>query len=150
MGLKEKIKGMDTHLLALLVLVAVGVIVFLCLIPFFFFDNPGVPLGWLLGTAIEVFNYWSIVFFSGALLSSTQGKKARGAIFSTIFVFLRFALWIGGLALGALCTFTWQNNWCNVWSVFAAYVPMTIAVALTFIGRDRSKTQPAEKEESHE
>lgn len=155
MGFKERIKNMDEHKLALLVLCAVGIFVFLCLTPFFFFNNPGVPLGWLLGTAIEIFNFWSIIFSSSMILATAEGKKVKGVAFSTIFVFLRLALWAGGLALGGLCTYKWNNNWLNVWSVFAAYVPMTIAVAITFLSHGKAKVDATfnpkkEEEEKHE
>ncbi|MCR5490848.1 MAG: hypothetical protein K6F32_01825 [Bacilli bacterium] len=139
MKLMERIGKMDEHRLVILILSLIGLFVFLCLTPFFFFNNPGVPLGWLLGTAIEVFNYWTIILSSGAILSPYSSKKTRGVAFVILFVFLRLAFWVGGLVLGALCTYTWQNNYLNIWSVFAGYVPMTVAVAIAFMGRGKKK-----------
>lgn len=131
----------------LFLLIAITVVVFLALCPFFFFSNPGVPLGWLVGSAIEVACFFLLYLGTSVLVEHPTKMSAGG--FSVLFFFLRMALFAGGLVIAGFCTFKWKNNWLNIWSVAAAYLPLTGVMALNFF-RANKVSQPLPKKENKE
>jgi hypothetical protein len=113
------------------ILTTIAIIGFVLLTPFFLLGNAGLPLGWLLGSTIEVLCYLSIVFGSG-LLTNTGGKKgAVAAGLAVLFYSLRLICYAGGLVLGGLCTFKWKNDLLSVWTVFAGYLPLLFVLAVS-------------------
>jgi len=124
------------------ILVAITVIVFVLLSPFFLLGNVGIPLGWLLGSATEIVCYLTIVFGAGLLTSSVGKKSSVAAGLAVLFNSLRLVFYAGGLVLGGLCTYKWQNNLLNVWTVFAGYLPLLFVLAITALVK-------AQKEKKH-
>ena len=120
---------------------------------FFFLNNPGVSLGWLLGSAIEIICYITIVKGTSFLLDP-KGLDKKRAILAPVFMLLRLALYAGGLVLAAFCTFRWGSNassYLNFWAVFAGYMPMVALLLFTTLLRLRKpKTEPSEIEEKPE
>ncbi len=102
-------------------------VVFAILLPFAFFDMPGLSFGWLLGNLISLFAYLSIVYGSKTLLSN-NGAQPMALGLSVLFGSLRFIVYGAGLVLAALCTFYWKNAWLNFWTLFAGYMPMPALV----------------------
>lgn len=160
MGLAKAYEKWPTVQRNLFLLGSLDVFVALCLLPFLFFDLPGLFVGWLVGSAISLLAYLSIVYMAGAITGSVNEEKRSGRAvgLSVFFGLLRFALYAGGLALSAYLTFRAKNPWLNFWALFAAYVPMPIVLAVeTLIGRrEDKKVVPPEKvseaagEESHD
>ena len=105
------------------------VVVFAALLPFAFFDKPGLAFGWLVGNLISLLAYLSIVFGSRTLLSQGNTKPLALGL-TTLFSILRFVLYGVGLLFGALCTFYWHNAWLNFWTVFAGYMGMPLFVVI--------------------
>lgn len=105
------------------------IVVFAALLPFAFFDKPGLSFGWLVGNAISLLAYLSIVYGSKTLLSQGNTKPLALGL-TTLFSILRFVLYGVGLLFGALCTFYWHNPWLNFWTVFAGYMGMPLFVVL--------------------
>ena len=104
---------------------------FVC-IPFIFLDNIGVLLGWLLGSAVNIFAYFSIYKVSEATLDPNASTK-RG-YFMALFAFMRLALYAGVLFLAAFATFRWgsmAHGYCNIVSAALALMPTWIVVAIT-------------------
>ena len=121
-------------------------VVFIALLPFAFFDNPGLSFGWLVGNAISLLAYLSIVFGSKMILG--QGNsKGLGLGLATFFSMFRFLGYGVGLLFGALCTFYWHNAWLNFWTVFAGYMGMPLLVVLNHFletNREAKKSVPEE------
>lgn len=148
--MKKPFSELDPVKRVSIILIAITVIVFAALLPFAFFDRPGYSFGWLLGNAISLIAYLSIVFGSKALLSA-GGAKGLSLGLTVFFSMIRFALYGTGLLFGALCTFYWGNPWLNFWTVFAGYTVMPIIVAANHfyeLKKSSSEPIPAKKEES--
>ncbi len=105
------------------------VVVFAALLPFAFFDKPGLAFGWLVGNIISLLAYLSIVYGSKTLLSQGNTKSLALGL-TTLFSILRFLFYGVGLLLSALCTFYWHNSWLNFWTVFAGYMGMPLLVVI--------------------
>ena len=69
MGLFKELKAEKITLIALGTVYLVGIASFAC---FFFLDNPGYPLGWILGGGLSIACYLSIVYGSNAILLSIR------------------------------------------------------------------------------
>lgn len=134
----------------LFLLAAIALIGFLALLFGFFIGNPGLPLGWLLGSAIEIFAYFTIDRGSSFLLSSDADPK-KGALGAFFGVF-RMALYAAGLVLGGFATYRWgsmASSYCNVWTVFAGYLPMgVVLICITFFRSKKGEDPASNKEEN--
>lgn len=102
----------------------------LCL-PFAFIELggskwPGISLGIVLGTLIEIVCYLLLLKGSSFVMSANK----KGLFGAVIFNILRMALYVGGLVLGAFCTFVWEGNWINIFSLAIAYLPSTILLII--------------------
>ena len=139
MKLKERLSALDDSHLSLVLLSAVAIVVFVLSVPLFFLGFPGIPLGWLLGSGIEILNYWTMIRGAKIILTPENAKPVRGAVFMIITTLMRVALWVGGLALAGFYTFRLESNWLNFWSTFAGYVPMTIVVVVSMIRKNKKK-----------
>ena len=107
-----------------------------------FLGNPGVPLGWLLGIAVAIFTYWSIVVTSSALLKPGE-QKAGKMVLSVVFVVLRFLLLVAAVVVAALLTYIYEWPYLNVWGVIGGYLPLPLASAAIGLCR---KIKPSRKE----
>ena len=130
------------------ILAAIAVLGLLVFVFGFFIDQPGLPLGWLLGSVIELFGYVTIVKGASFLLGTGNSKKGY---LMALFSALRLLLYASGLLLAALCTYYWKNNILNLWTVFGAYVPMAPVVLITqFAKIKKNAAKPAEPENKEE
>ncbi|MDO5330333.1 MAG: hypothetical protein Q4F15_02725 [Bacillota bacterium] len=118
-----------------------AIVVTLALTPFAFFSNPGVPFGFLVGSATSILAYLSIVWGANLLTYGGESTQKAAAGLSALFNIARMAVYCGVLAIAACCTFMWENNWLNFWSVFAAFFPMPIVLAITTT-LDKKKAEP--------
>ncbi len=135
----------------LFIFACIGVVGFLILLFGFFIDNPGLPIGWLLGTAIELVAYFTI-WRGTAFLLDPQDKDGKRGYLMAVFALGRLFLYAGGLVLAAFCSFVWgtlAHGYCNLWTVFAGYMPEFIVLIFVTFFRLKKKpaAAPAPKEE---
>jgi predicted ABC-type exoprotein transport system permease subunit len=123
---------------AFFLMAALALIVFVCLCPlFFFYDVKGYsyPLGWLLGSVIELLAYWTILKMSEALFKKEDAGHSTATGLALASNSLRFILYAVGLFLSAICTF--KSEWFGGFDAFnffacaAAYMPMLVIVMAT-------------------
>lgn len=148
--------NLKTEQRAFVILAAVAIFGFLCQLPLFFFHTESgyplgaYPLGWLLGSAIELFGYATILKMSGAITSQKENTSAKttGAVIG--FSFLRFLFYAAALMVSAICTFT--PNWFggfnafNFYTTAAGLVPLFAVVLITQkMALSRSEKNPEEK-----
>lgn len=140
---------MKKNLFLLGIITAIG---FAATFIFFFMNNPGVPFGWLFGSAIEIVCYITIVKGTSFLLDPNKLNPKRGLL-APLFMILRLALYAGGLVLAAFATYRWgsmASSYLNFWAVFAAYMPLPALLLFTTIYRlkkQQSEVKPVPEEE---
>ena len=137
------------NLFILVVIALVGVLVTAI---FAFVDNIGVLLGWVLGSAINLICYVSLVKGTKALLSSDiQG--AKGGLVMALLSIARLLLYAAGLVLAGFASFRWgslTHGYCNLISLALAYMPTWITLLFTFFLRlksDKPASEPTPKED---
>lgn len=138
MKLAERYKTWSDEGKNLFILICVALFGILVTIPFIFLDNVGILLGWLLGSAINIIAYITIIKGSRALLRQS-GKAAGYAIFGFSF---RFLLYAAGLLLAAFCTFRWgsmAHGYCNIVSLALAYMPTWVTLVIVMLVRKEPK-----------
>lgn len=115
----SKFSNLDLNHRCLWILIFLALAVFLALTPLFFFHNDttnypygAYALGWLLGSAVEIVSYWTIVKMSEALQTNT----ANTAIKSIGFLTLRAILYVAVLLVSAICTF--KSGWFGGFNAF--------------------------------
>lgn len=127
-------------------------VIFVLLTPLFFLRHSEWPLGWLLGSAVSVFSYWSISKIPSLLLGKESGGLTALSVF---FMSGRLFLYAASLVLSAICTFKpeWFGGWnlLSFWAVIIAIIPMPFLVILSSLheaGRTPHVTTltPTEKE----
>ncbi len=107
-------------------------------VPFIFLDNVGVLFGWLLGSVVNIFAYYSIYKVSEATLNPDATSKR--AYFMVFFGMFRLALYAGVLVLAAFATFRWgsmSHGYCNILSAALALMPTWIVVVITTFFRSQ-------------
>ena len=114
---------------------------------FIFIDNMGVLLGWLLGSAVNIFAYVTMHYGSKRLLSpDTDPKKGY---FALVWAVLRLALYAGCLLLSGFASFKWgtlAHGYCNIIATALALMPTWIMlVVTTFFRSHKAKEEPAAK-----
>lgn len=125
-----------------------------CLVFFFsaFIDNIGLLLGWILGTVIEILCYVTIVAGSRFLLSGgKEGGSTMGLLGAGMGMF-RLLFYAGGLVLGGFATYVWgtpSHGYCNLFTVFAGYMPLMIVLLVGTAVRLKKDKTP-KQEETHE
>ncbi|MCH3908910.1 MAG: hypothetical protein LKF75_04895 [Bacilli bacterium] len=125
--------------LFLMAMVALGG--FLIMIPLFFLTTDSgyplgsLPLGWLLGSVIELLAYSTIIMMSNAITASQNKTTGMAAGLALGSHFVRFILYLAGLLISAICTF--KSEWFGGFNAFsfytcaAAYLPMLFIVLFT-------------------
>ena len=111
---------------------------------FVFVDNIGVMLGWLLGSAVNIFAYVSI--FKGASYLLSNSTSTKTGYLSIVWSLLRFVLYAGALLLAGFASFKWgslSHSYCNLIAVGLALMPTWIVLLLTTFFR---KEKPVAKE----
>ena len=144
---------MGKNLFILIVIAIVGALISLV---FLVADNVGVLLGWLLGSAVNIFAYVSIYRGSVRLLSHSDSPKQ--GYFAILWAFLRIALYAGALFLAGFASFKWgtlSHGYCNIIATALALMPTWIVVVITTFARankNKSEPKPVEppKEENKE
>ena len=129
----------------LFILACVALVGAIACIPFIVIDNIGVLFGWLLGSAVNIFAYYSIVKVSEATLDPDASSK-RG-YFMALFAMLRLALYAGVLFLAAFATFRWgsmAHGYCNIVSAALALMPTWIVVVITTFFRAKKEEKETE------
>lgn len=127
-------------------LLIIALIGFAATFVFFFLNNPGVPLGWLLGSLIEIAGYLSIVKGTSFLLDPNHLNRKR-SLLAPLFMILRVLVYGGGLVLAALSTFRWgsiSSCYLHLFSLVAAYLPVYVLLLFTTIYR--LKKEPKKEE----
>lgn len=125
---------------ALFILAMIGLIGFALMLPLFFFHLENnyplgaLPLGWLLGSAAELFSAYLLFHFAGTILDS-KNDSGKTIVQSIGAYGLRFALYAVVLLLSAVCTFApgWFGgfNAFNFFSCAMALLPMLFVILLT-------------------
>ena len=117
-----------------------------------FIDNIGLLLGWILGTLIEIFCYITIVAGSRFLLSGNKESGSAFGVLGAAMGMFRLLFYAGGLLLGGFATFVWgslSHGYCNVFTVFAGYMPLMIVLLIGTAIRLKKNSSP-KQEEPHE
>lgn len=132
---------MGKNLFILIVVAIVGALVSLV---FLVADNVGVLLGWLLGSAVNIFAYVTIYKGSASLLAGGSSKRAYLAV---VWAFLRILLYAGALFLAGFASFKWgtlSHGYCNLISTALALMPTWIVVVCAALIRHK-KAMRADK-----
>lgn len=93
-----------------------GIVIFLCFIPFFFTGNMSYALGWLVGIIFSSI----ALFFSELGASMTLARKH--SYFGVMFLFMRLIIYAGGLLIGAFGTFYFSFEFINFFFVLGGYL----------------------------
>ena len=138
---------MGKNLFILIVIAIIGALISLV---FLVADNVGVLLGWLLGSAVNIFAYVSIYKGSASLLAGGSTKRAFLAV---VWAFLRIALYAGVLFLAGFASFKWgtlSHGYCNLVSTALALMPTWIVLVCTALIRRKKEPTPTKPAESKE
>lgn len=136
------------NLFILLVVTLIGTLVSA---GFIFVDNIGVLLGWLLGSAVNLFAYWSIHKGSSYILSNST-KPSQGYL-AVLWGLLRFLLYAGCLALAGFASFRWgslSHGYCNLVSCALALMPTWIMLVIVTLVRGNKAPKKAVEEPKQE
>ena len=128
------------------ILLMVGLVGALVCVGFIFVDNVGVLLGWLLGTVVNIFAYFTIHKSSAALLGQKESKFGYMAMLGGA---LRLLLYAGTLLLAGFASFRWgslAHGYCNLISCALALMPTWIMLVLTMFLRGKKQTKNTEGE----
>ena len=152
MSLAQRFSSLSEEKKNLFILGAIALLGALVLVFSFFIDNPGLFYGWLLGSAIEILCYVTI-FFGARFLLSGDGEATKGGLVGALFGTFRLLFYAGGLVLGGFATFVWgtpAHGYCNVFTVFAGYLPLLLVLLVTtYLSARKSKRgdgKPVEEE----
>jgi hypothetical protein len=87
----------------LFIIVLIALVVFLCLLPLYLIKQGAWPNGWLLGSAVAVVGYVTLVKTLSKFGADSQ--KASSVGLTILFSALRYVLYAAALAVSAVCTF---------------------------------------------
>lgn len=104
----------------------------------------GGPLGFLLGSLLELFSYWTIVRGSDVILSKEKSKPAN-VVLVVVFYVLRLGLIAGALILAGFCTFRWDAHYLYIWTVFAGLLPVYPYLIVSTLAHKGAKKAGDEK-----
>lgn len=116
-------------------LVVLAVVVYLALMPLYFFGlekGYQYPNGWLFGSLIELFAYFTLIKTTNAVTKDPVNKKLSLIVLMSL---LRPLLYVVVLAISGICTF--KSEWFggfdmfSFWTSFAALLPMPVVVLVT-------------------
>lgn len=146
MKVVERYNALSTEAKNLVILIIIGVFGTLVCIPLALLPEVGLggPLGFLLGSILELFSYWTICRATAMLLSKERSKPGSTA-FVVVCYFLRLALIGGALVLASFCTFRWKAPYLYVWTVFAALLPVyPVLIINTLLNIKKGKSRGEE------
>ncbi|HBE98641.1 MAG TPA: hypothetical protein DDW18_01130 [Firmicutes bacterium] len=116
-------------------LAVLAVVVYLALMPLYFFGlekGYQYPNGWLFGSAVELFSYFTLIKTTRAVTKDPANRRLSLIVLTSL---LRPLLYVVVLALSAICTF--KSEWFggfdmfSFWTSFAGLLPMPVVVLLT-------------------
>ncbi|MCI1245134.1 MAG: hypothetical protein LKG11_04260 [Bacilli bacterium] len=117
-------------------------IVFVLLIPLFFFRLSMWNWGWLAGALVSLFSYWSISKLPDMLMGQTPSGMT---VKSVLFMSARMLLYIAVLVVSAICTFKpeWFGGWdlLSFWSTMLAIVPMPFVLILSNLHGEKGQSE---------
>ncbi len=126
---------MGKNLFLLVVVAIVGALISLIWV---FLDNVGVLLGWLLGSAINIFAYFTMAKGASYLLSGEATSKQ--GLWAALWAILRVFLYAGALVLAGFCSFKWgslSHGYCNLISTALGLLPTWVTLAVAMFVRNR-------------
>ena len=115
---------------------------------FIFQDNVGVLLGWLLGSAVNLFSYFTI--YKGASYLISNSTSSKQGYLSMVWGMLRFLLYAGVLLLSGFASFKWgslSHGYCNFIAAALALMPTWITLVITMFFRAKKAETPTPKED---
>ncbi len=146
MAIKERYNGLSDEGKILFWLILADLVVFLGMVPFFFFGLMGLPLGWLLGTAVELICYLTMLKGGSVIMDVATQKNGRnkGRVWAPVFAFIRFILMVGALVLTAFFTFKMEGNYLNFFACAAGYLPlMLVSIVFTLLSKRKKDEKPS-------
>ena len=141
-NLAEKYNKLSDHQKNLVILIAVAIIGALICVAFIFMDNVGVLLGWLLGSAVNIFAYVTMHMGSASLLNPNGNPKS--GYLAMVWAILRLFLYAGCLLLSGFATFKWgtlAHGYCNIISCALALMPTWITLVVTTLHRSNKHVE---------
>src|SRR5574344_1960454 len=137
----------------LFVMGMVALIVFVFLCPLFFIHRESnypmgaYPLGWLLGSVVELLAFVSMMYMSDGLFAQKDMGHPVASALAIGSASLRFFLYAGALLVSAICTF--KSEWFggfnafNFYTTAAGLLPMLFVILLvTFIDLKHESSAP--------
>ena len=119
----------------LVLLSAFEIIVFVCLCPLALIGYGSWTLGWLVGGAVTILNYWLMVVSSSIILNPDNGTKMSSTFLGLAAGGLRYLLMAALLVIGAICTYKseWFDGFSafNVYAIFLAYLPLPFLLLIS-------------------
>lgn len=116
-------------------LVTVSVVVFLALMPLYFFGlekGYQYPNGWWFGSLVEWLAYFTLIYFTNRL---TEQKDTGHTGLLILNLLVRPLCYLFVLSISAICTF--RSSWFGgfdmfgFWTAFAALLPMPVVILCT-------------------
>lgn len=115
-------------------LAILALVVYLALMPLYFFGlDKGYqyPNGWLLGSIVSLFAYFTLIKMSNALTMENSKRSTPLVVLSS---FLRPLLYVLVLGVSGVCTFKpeWFGGFdmFSFWTSFAALLPMPAVILI--------------------
>lgn len=142
MKLKEKILAWSDEKKNMLLLAAIGVVGTLACFPLCLLPEVGIggAIGFLAGSLLEIFAYFSICYGSRVMLGNDTGKGSKVGL-AILFYVLRFLLVGALLVLAAFCTFSWKAPYLNFWTGFVSLLPVYPVLIFTGLMGKKKKGQ---------
>lgn len=140
----SKLSPFGKNLFILLCIALVGALIS---VAFIFLDNIGVLLGWLLGSAVNIFAY--VTMEKGASYMLDPSTEAKGGGLMVVGAIGRFVLYAGALVLAGFASFRWgslAHGYCNLISCALALMPNWIVLVFASLHRTRKEAKQEEKE----
>ena len=104
---------------------------FICFIPFFFFNLMELPLGLLLGGGFGVLSYFVTGLF--------ENKKDESYKWAVVISILRFVILGILLFLVGLCYYKWEVKIFNIFTVVGGYSLCLVVLIILFVLKDKQE-----------
>lgn len=153
MSLKSRYEKWSSFQKDLFLLLAIAILGALVCAGFIFLDNIGVLLGWLLGSAVNIFSYVTIYKGTSFLLVPDSDFSGKKGYLSSVFAIGRILLYAGALLLAGFASFRWgslEHGYCNLISTALALMPNWIVLLLVTFGRMKKMEPQAEEKQEEE
>lgn len=147
MRLTQRYNSLSSEGQNFVLLIIIGLAGTLACVPLALLPSVGLggPLGFLLGSALELFSYWTICRGSKVLLSDDKSKPGSIALVAVSYL-LRLALIAGAMVLACFCTFRWDAHFLYIWTLFAALLPVYPLLILKTLLKGKKKQKEGSDE----